>query len=293
MQKKLLLLIFILFFYGCSKNQKEELLLSTNSWIGYSPLFYAKEMGYLDELNIELIPTVSLGESLNLFLVSKADMLTGTQHEYNLLHQEMHSVVPIVLFDRSDGGDMILSNRTLQELKNLHKSQKIDVYLEVDSVNKEMIEHFIKHSHLSKKSMHFINKDQAQIQNIISKDENPTIIVTYAPYNVLLEKKGFIPIASTKDINTLLVIDALFTSKKTLQQNKKRFENLKRVIDNSIHEIQKDPHEAYKRVSKYLNEISYEEFEISLQTIKWINKPSEELLRKINTSIYSTQSLIK
>lgn len=292
MQKVLLLIIFILFLNGCSESEKKELVLSTNSWIGYTPLFYAKEMGYLDELNIKLIPTVSLGESLNLFLVSKADILTGTQHEYNLLHQEMRSVVPIILLDRSNGGDMILANRTLEELKSLSDSETINVYLEVDSVNKEMIEHFIQHTKLSKKKMHFINKDQAQLQNISLQSDKAVMIVTYTPNNIPLEKRGFFQIASTKEVDSLLVIDAIFTTQNTLQQNQKRFEKLKKVIDKSVSAIEKDPLEAYKHVRKYLHNISYSEFEDSLESIKWINRPSKELLKKINTSSYSTKSLL-
>ena len=288
MTKTALITILFLLFSACSKPQDEELVLSTNSWIGYTPLFYAQEKGYLKKLNIKLITSVSLAESANIFLVSKADILTLTQHEYNFLKKEMHNISPVILLDRSNGGDMILSNKTLQELK---LSKNIDVYLEIDSINKELIEEFTESAMLNINAMHFINKNQAQIQNLQATDSD-TIIVTYAPNNIPLEKHSFSTLASTADINSLLVIDALLTKKETLQLHKERFEELKRVIDLSIQEIQNDPKTAHKLTKKYLNELSYDEFNDALKTIEWINKPSEDLLKKIEKIGYKKEDLI-
>ncbi|MBN2816443.1 MAG: hypothetical protein JXQ67_07135 [Campylobacterales bacterium] len=288
MRKRLLLLIAIL-LSACSSPTDKQLVLTTNSWIGYTPLFYANEKGYLDELNIKLITTVSLGESVNIFLVSKADMLTGTQHEYNLLNKEMHSVVPIMLLDRSDGGDMILSNKTLEELK---KSEHIEVYLEVDSINKEIIENFIAYSKLDSEHMTFINKDQAQIQNLKYSTKKDILIVTYAPHNIELENTGFKELASTKNPKAILVIDALFTRKELLYEHQERLKRLQIILEKSIKEIMQDKATAHKLTQKYLNDISYKEFNELLNTIKWINKPSEELLDTINASSYPTGTLL-
>jgi len=288
MIKKLLFTILLLLFGACSKPNEKELILSTNPWIGYAPLFYAQEKGYLDKLNIRLITSVSLAESANIFLVSKADILTVTQHEYNLLKKEILNITPIILLDRSNGGDMILSNKTRTQLQ---QSQKIDVYLEVDSINKELIEAFTDLAKLNMNAMRYINKNQAQIQNLKVTDAD-TIIVTYSPNNLVLEKRGFAELASTADTNSLLVIDAILTKKETLQLHKERFEELKKVIDLSIEEIQNDPKAAHQLTKKYLHELSYEEFSDSLKTIEWINKPSIDLLEKIEKIGYKKEDLL-
>lgn len=288
--KYLVLLFSFVFFISCSTQKDKELRIAVNSWIGYTPLFYAKEKAYLKNINIKLIPTVSLGESTDIFSVTKVDMLTATQHEYNALKTNFPTLMPIILIDRSDGGDMILSNKTIKELQN---TKKITVLLEIDSINNELIKDFIKKYHIDKSTLSYKNKDQSQIQDTPYTQDNAIIIVTYAPYNLQLLKDGFKEIASTKDMNTLLVIDAVCVTKETFQKNKQTLLKLKKVIDTSIEEIQKDPHAAYELTKKYLGNITYEEFEHSLTMIKWINHPDKKLFHALEKIGYKEGNIIQ
>jgi NitT/TauT family transport system substrate-binding protein len=283
-------LLLVLFLFSCSKENQKVLNISTNSWIGYAPLFYAKEKGYLKDLNIHLITNVSLGEAADIYDVGKADMVTTTQHEYYSLKHTGHDIFPIILFDRSKGGDMILSNKNLQEL--LH-AKKIYAYLEIDSINAELLEDFIKHYHIDKNKIEFINKDQSQIADLQPQKSKTMLIVTYVPYNIDLIKKGFQEIVSTTDMKTLIVIDALCTNEKTLQNNRARLEELKSIIDRSIKEIQTNKVAAYKLIKPYLTNISYKDYLHSLELIKWINKPSKKLLKRIQPMGYDEKRLLK
>lgn len=289
MIKNIFALLILLLLTSCSKTEPKELLLSTNSWIGYAPLFYAQERGYLKEQQIKLITSVSLAESANVFLVSKADLLTLTQHEYNLLKGEIRSLTPIILIDRSNGGDMILSNRTIDALQT---QEHIDVYLEVDSINKELIESFITTHALDISKLNFINKDQAKIQNLEYINNRATLIVTYAPYNLALTKKGFKEIASTSTDKNLLVIDAIATTTKVRQLYPQRVLALKKIIDRSIMEIESDTKTAHKLTKKYLGDMSHEEFVEALKSIEWINFPDESLLEKLEEIGYMQEDLL-
>lgn len=291
MFKIFITIIFSLFFLlGCSSKSEKEIIIATNQWIGYTPLFYAYETGALDNLNIQLINTASLTEAAELYRVGKANIVTTTQHEYNMLKHETKDIVPVILLDRSNGGDMVLANRDIEQLQN---EKKIFVYLEVDSINQEIIKDFIKHNNLDIKKMVFINKDQRQIQDVAYTDEKPILIVTYVPYNVGLVKKGFKEVASTKSIESIIVIDALCSTNELLRDDKARLLALKRSIDESIEMIQKDPLTSYKVVKKYLSDISYREYIEALNAIKWINKPSKELLDFIKDLDYSEETIIK
>ena len=283
----LLLSAFLL--VSCSKDEPKQLKIAVNSWIGYAPVFYAYEKGYLKELNIKLIPTVSLGESADIFSVAKVDMLTATQHEVNSLKKSFPSLEPIILIDRSDGGDMILSNRSIQTLK---KSKKIYVYLEIDSINKEMIQHFTKYYHLNSKNMIYINKDQSQIQDIQYSDKKDILIVTYIPYDTKLKSIGFKEISSTKNIKSILVVDAICTTLELVQNDKEKFNKFKLLIDKSIKEIDNDPKLSYNLTKKYLNNITFEEYTDSMKSIKWINQPSDALLLELEKIHYLEKNLI-
>lgn len=286
---KTILILALLLFTACSSKPQKQITIATNQWIGYAPLFYAYEKGELDPLNIKLVTNVSLAEAADLYTIGKADMVTTTQHEYNILKQTTHDIKAVILLDRSNGGDMILSNRSLDTLK---KSKKIDAYLEVDSINQDILLDFLKKNAISKDKMRFINKDQRQIQDVKNDKTHNILIVTYNPYNIILEKKGFKEIASTKDINSIIVIDALCARDTLIKNDKQRLIKLKKVIDKAIKTIQENPEASYKVVSKYLSNVSYQEYLKSLSLIKWINKPSPELLEYIKQYEYSKDDII-
>jgi len=275
----LLLVLFSILLNSCSSETKRNkpLTISTNSWIGYAPLFYAQKKGYLKENNIKLLVSVSLAEAANLYSVGKADMLTTTQHEYYALKDEFH-LVPVILLDRSNGGDMVLSNKTIDELQ---KAEKIKAYLEIDSINAEILKDFLKLYNIPLNKLHMINKDQAQIEDIVPNDNEAILIVTYTPHNITLKKRGFRVVASTKDIDSIMVIDALCTSKSIYNKHLEQLKRVKTIIDRSIEELMQDKKSSYKLVKKYLGDLTYKEYLESLQSIKWINKPSKELLERI------------
>ncbi len=283
-------LFFTLLFTSCSQENKKELHISTNSWIGYAPLFYAKEKGYLDKLNIELITNISLAEAANIYDIGKAEIVTTTQHEYYSLKNSGHDIIPVILLDRSNGGDMVLSNKNINTL--IH-AKKIYAYLEIDSINAEILQDFLKRYNISEKKMVFINKDQSQIESLQPQDDKNMLVVTYVPYNIKLKKSGFKELASTKKMSTIMVIDALCTNESTLKNNKERLHQLKAVIDRSIQELQADKRASYNLVKRYLENMSYGDYIDSLELIKWINKPSQKLLKRIEPMGYEAKQLIQ
>jgi len=269
----------ILFFLGCSSNEHQKIRIATNLWIGNAPLFYAQSTGKLKNLNMQLITSVSLAEASEVFEVGKAELVTTTQHEYFSLKKLGQDVRPIMLIDRSNGADMILSNTTLDKL---HDAKTIYAYLESDSINNELLKAFLEKNRLINQNIVFTNIDQLQISNLSNNKDKAMLIVTYSPYNSKLESIGFQELASTKDTNALMVIDSLCVKTSTYKMHKERLQQLKIVIDNAIEEIENNPKKVYKVIGKYLENISYEEFLHSLNAIKWINKNrSRELNEKI------------
>lgn len=286
-----LLTLSVLLFTSCSSNYA-KLKISATTWIGYTPLFYAKEMGWLEPLNIKLLNVSSLSENMYLYKAGNADAYVGTQYEYNILSKEDSTLVPVMLFDKSHGGDVIMSNKIIGELVNT--SEQIDAYLEMDSINYTLLEDFLKKSAIDEERINYINEDQATIATLEAiVSDKPTIVVTYSPYDAQIQKKGFMKIASTKDGFDLLVIDAMFTKKEMLQEHKEQFEGLKKAVDRAVVDLKKNPREFYEKIKPYILEIKYDEFQESLNNIVWINEnmPSE-LKERIKRADFPTEDLI-
>lgn len=293
MLKKVVLIITTLFLLtSCSSDYDKKLKISVTTWIGYTPLFYAKEMGWLEPLNIKLLSVSSLSENMYLYKAGNSDAYVGTQYEYSVLSREDSTLMPVMVFDRSFGGDVIMSNISVKELQN--SSEPIDVYLEMDSINYILFKDFIKNYKLESKTINYINQDQAQISTIQSSSTNkPTVIVTYVPYDNELEKKGFKNIASTKDGLKLLVVDAMFAKTKIFHEHQRQFVELKKAVDRAIEELQKNPKQYYQTIKPYMLDMSYDEFEHALSDIIWINRNiSAELRERIKDANLPIKDLI-
>ncbi len=292
--KIIAVLFFTFLIYGCSDKHPEKLKISSSTWIGYSPLFYAKEKGWLEPLNIKLLNVVSLSENVYLYETGNSDAFVGTQYEYNLVARKQHSLMPVIMFDRSYGGDLIMANVSIKTLQETNST--IDVYLEMDSVNKTLIEYFIKKYKLQTKKINFINQNQSRISTLNTKNiETPTIIVTYIPYNKILEKRGFQKLVSTKDGLDIFIIDAMFTTTEIFHKHKKQFLKLKKLIDKALLNLKENPSEFYTTVKPYMGNLSYEEFTASLHDIIWINTNiniSEELLQRMQEVNFPIRDLI-
>lgn len=284
---------FILLFgiTACSNSYDSRIKISATTWIGYTPLFYAQEKGWLEPLNIKLLNITSLAENMYIYQAGNADAYTGTQYEYSILKKDMRSLQPIMVFDRSNGGDIIMSNLSLDALQNL--DEPIDAYLEMDSINSVLLEDFLHNYGLEDKKIHYINGDQITIGEL-KMSKKPTLIVTYIPYNITLEQEGYKEIASTKGSLSLLVVDAMFTTRETYEAHKEQFDRLKERVDEAIEALKKDPKEFYETVNPYLLEITYEEFIASLEDIEWINtEMNRELEARLRDASFPLEGLIR
>lgn len=290
LKKIILTLVLLLLFTSCSSDYDKRLKISVTTWIGYSPLFYAKEKGWLKPLNIKLINISSLAENMYLYKSGNSDAYTGTQYEYNILSKELKTLKPIMMFDRSNGGDLVMGNISIEELQN--SDTEIDAYLEIDSVNSTILKDFISEFNLNDKKINYINKDQSEIK-LLHANTKPTIIVTYVPYNITLEKHGFMKLASTKENLKLLVMDALFTKIELFNEHKQQFLELKKLVDRGVKVLQENPKEFYETIQPYILDVNYEEFQDTVTDIEWINSNlSDELKERMRKTNFPIRDLI-
>lgn len=282
----------LIFLGACSSPSQDPLRISATTWIGYTPLFYAKEKGWLERINTKLINVVSLSENMYLYKAGNSDAYCGTQYEHSVLKNTVPSLIPIMLFDRSNGGDIIMSNHTIEELKN--STSKIDAYLEMDSINYTILEDFIHSYHIDEKRINYIDRDQIDISTLKNtQPEKQVLIITYIPYDSALKKNGFKEILSTKNGLDLLVIDALYATEESFHKHKRQYTQVKTFIDDAIMALSRDPKEFYTTIKPYMEDLSYEDFLSSLDDIIWINSTIDEtLMERMRTASFPTKDLL-
>lgn len=278
---------------SCSKSNFEQTLkISTTTWIGYTPLYYAKEKGWLDDINVKLVNAVSLSENMYLYQAGNSDAFCGTQYEFSVLKKQQPNLIPIMLFDRSNGGDLIMSNQSILQLKN--SSKNINAYLEMDSINFTLLNDFIKQYNIDEQRINYINRDQMEIAALTNNTpEQHAIIITYIPFNLALADNGFKEILSTKSGLDLLVIDGLYTQKETFIKHEKQFKALNTFNNQAITALKSDPQAFYQTIKPYTGGMSYQEFSAALNDIIWINQTlSEQLKARMRQASFPTKDIL-
>lgn len=247
---------------------KEDVIrISTNPWIGFTPFVYAQEKGWLEETPFKFIWLVDLSDNARLFEKQFVEGFTATQYEF-LHFKDKNDLTTVFLIDQSYGADAVLSNRSVDALRQTH--EKINVYLEMGSFNQDMLGAFITENNLDKNKFVLIDSSQKSME-AASKSNRPIVMVTYEPYISKIKANGFHVIASTRTLKTVHVVDALFAKESSLEEHHEEYEQLKHIFDRALAQMRKDPKEFYITISGYLEGQSYDDFLLSAQNIKWID----------------------
>lgn len=288
------LITLALILTGCSEEKKEApLVISTDTWIGLSPLYYAHAMGWLKEANIEFLQATSIEENLQLYESHASDVVTGTVHEYGRLKKKNPDIIPIIVYDRSYGGDVILSNQTPQQLKIAKK--KIEVYVELDTVGEDMLNYFLEEHNISKERFNIYNRSQNEIVTLDGRILSaPVIAVTYNPHDTILKEHGFKEIASSKN-NQYLIIDSFMATSTVVKRHSQQIKQLKAIMDKAVASYEYNPKSFYAIVKPYLGYPSYEEFEAMRKNVQWINNEqlSPKMKQKLSEIHYPVAKLIE
>ena len=284
----ILCLVFMSMLSACQRQPHDHtLIISVTNWIGYTPLFYAKEKGSLDLLDIKLINVVSLSENIHLYKAGNSDVFGGTQYELSLLRTDIPELVPIIIFDRSKGGDKVMSNLSIPELQS--STGQIDTYLEMGSINIVILENFIRKFNIDESRINYIDISSLNT----TQDSKPLIAVTYIPYDTKLKENGFKELVSTKNGLELLVLGAIFTHKDELVAHKTQFQALKGLVDEALLALKDNPKEYYETIKPYFEGMTYQEFLTQLNDIEWINNNLEQSLKvSLEESSFSIKELL-
>ena len=73
---------------GCSPRYQPPLTVGTNTWIGYEPLYLARDLGYYEGANLRLVELASTTQTLDALRVGSLDLAGLTLDEALLLAQE-------------------------------------------------------------------------------------------------------------------------------------------------------------------------------------------------------------
>lgn len=110
---------------GCDAPEP-PLRVGSNDWPGYMGLYYARELGRLDPQRVRLLDFTSTQRSLHAFRNDALDAVAVTLDEALLLAEQLEDSRAILVFDISQGADVLLARPEVEGLADL-KGRRIGV----------------------------------------------------------------------------------------------------------------------------------------------------------------------
>lgn len=105
---------------SCTATVETPLRLGSIAWPGYELLYLARELGYYEDVALELVDFPSSTEIIRAYLNQDLDLVALTLDEILSLKVQSPDLKIILVADISEGGDVILGKPELDQLADLN-----------------------------------------------------------------------------------------------------------------------------------------------------------------------------
>ena len=116
----------LVILFSCQTRHSPPIRVGANYWPGYELLFLAKNLGYYEEKNIEIVRYPSSTDAMRAFRNGLIDGVAVTMDEALLLQSGGSLIKVALIFDISNGGDAIIGQKGVRSMKDL-KGKKVGV----------------------------------------------------------------------------------------------------------------------------------------------------------------------
>ncbi len=234
---------------GCYDSTKPPLRVALNVWPGFEFIFLAQELGYYqaEGLNIKLIPFETLADGRRAFEKHQVDVLAATPIELYTI-REMTNLKPIIfmLSDFSNGSDMLLAQKTIQNVADL-KGKKLA--LEIGTLDVMNAANALASAQLTFNDVQLTPMPQPNaIQALLAGEVDA--VQTYQPFaSQALANPNIVRLFDSSQTPGA-IIDVLFANEESLQSRSEDYQRLVRAIDRAKQYHADHPEDANQRMAK-------------------------------------------
>jgi len=113
-------LLLVVLLAGCAPAYRPPLTVGTNPWIGYEPLYLARNLGYYDGMPLRLVELGSNTQAMDALRAGRLDAAGLTLDEALTLAEEKVPVAIVWVLDVSAGADALVAKPEIPTLAALH-----------------------------------------------------------------------------------------------------------------------------------------------------------------------------
>ena len=273
----------LIFLFGCFPSKSDRLHIAINAWPGYEFLFLAQEQGFFAEvgLDVQLLETTSLQDSLQLFISKRCDAMACTIIEAVLAADQLKEPPRALLFcDYSNGADVLLASEGVTDFQALCGKR-----LGVERASLGLV---VLHRALTDNGMSFDDVEIVFVDQISMADRfgvDLAAVVSYPPVSTGILRDGTANVLFSSAEIPYEILDIVVVSPSFAATNPDLGNQLQAVWKRALDYWQAYPDEANFIMAKRLGisveeiEAAYEEMVI-IQPIDQIDADARERLRQ-------------
>ncbi|QCJ40635.1 aliphatic sulfonate ABC transporter substrate-binding protein [Bacillus sp. S3] len=274
----IVLLIVMVVATGCSNNTSgkeesksgEKLSIAVSTWVGYAPLYIAKEKGIFKKngINVELVKMESVSDRRSSMAANRIQGFATTVDSHVVTAASDLPVVQVVALDDSYGGDGIVANKQIKSLKDL-----VGKTVAVQTDGGASFFWF-----LYQLNQEGINFKDIKAQNMTAGDAGAAFVankvdaaVTWEPWLSKAKETTFGSVLTSSDQTPGVIADTIGLRKDFVEKNPKVVKALVKSWYEALDYIQTDKEDAIGIMAKAMGQ-SNEELEESLNGVRFYDQ---------------------
>ncbi len=267
-------------FAACTNAPLATLRIGTDVWLGFEPLYLARDLGYFEQQPVQLVEYSAAAEADRAFRNGSVNLITTTIDTTLTFAESNSNLRAIMALDMSNGGDVMLAQPEIKTLSEL-KGRKIG--METSTFGLLVLTHALEKAGLSQKDIELVNTEFKQ-QEKAFQQKKIDALVTYEPTRSKLLSTGAKLMFDSSQIPGEIV-DLIVGDAKLLETHKKQLAILAKAWFRATEYIQKNPDDAAKRMIQRQG-ISTEELAKSLKGIRFFTlEENKKFLSKTDPTL--------
>lgn len=272
---------------ACTEQNKSppKLRIALTSWPGAEFLYLADEMGFFDQLglNVEIVQLAKFSDARLAFSSGKVDGISQSMFELIHSHQlESRAAQAVLLLDFSNGGDVLIADKTIKRIDDL-KGKSIAT--DFSPISLFFIRQSLKTAGLELSDVQLQESDESEAIRQLNEGE-VSASYSYPPYSNQILASG--PFHSLLDSSQMpfTILDTLTLSESYLEVNPEVVIQLKTGWQMALDYAAQHPIQAYSLMAKR-EQLELEVFLESLKGIQVLSTYQQEELLNQNLSMQS------
>lgn len=221
-----------------------RLRIGTFIFSGYEPLFLARSLGKLDEKRVQLLEFPSSAEALLAFKNEAIDGLTTTLDDVLRLAQASHEPRVVLMIDYSNGADVILAKRGIDDIEGLRGKR---VGVETNALGTFMLARALETKGMKFEDVQLISLRVDGIEGAFQQGDVDAA-VTYGPFSSRLIARGARLIFDSTALKGEIA-DALIFRRKIIEPQRKNIALTLEGWFSALDFLRENPKAATERIA--------------------------------------------